>query len=108
MLHRNSAELQGGRGRILSDLQFLWDHDAPYLEMYQGTAAVRIYRRKQDTSRKGHLSRLGRAGNIEWDLVLQLRRYAEQHGLEVSAECSKDAAPGARCRHCLPFFFTER
>ncbi len=44
---------------------FLWDHDAPYHEMYQGTAAVRIYRRKQDTGRKGHLPRLGRASNIE-------------------------------------------
>ena len=51
---------------------FLWDHDAPYHEKYLGTAAVRIYRRKQDTGRKGHLPRLGRAGNIEWDLVLRL------------------------------------
>ncbi len=87
---------------------FLWDHDAHYHEMYQGTAAVRIYRRKQDTGRKGHLPRLGRAINIEWDLVLRLRKYAEQHGLKVSAECSKDEDPGAGCRHCPPFFFTER
>ena len=105
---RNSAELQDGGGRVLSDLRFLWDHDAPYHEMYQGTAAVRIYRWKQDTGRKGHLPRLGRASNVEWDLVLRLQRYAERHGLEVSAECSKDEDPGAGCRHCPPFFFTER
>ncbi len=86
----------------------LWDHAAPYHEMYQGTAAVRIYRRKQDTGQKGLLPRLGRASNIEWDLVLRLRRYAERPGLEVSAECSKDEDPGAGCRHCPPFFFTER
>jgi hypothetical protein len=57
---------------------FLRDHDAPYHEMYQGTAAVRIFLRKQDTGRKGHLPRLGRASNIEWDLVLRLRRYGVQ------------------------------
>jgi hypothetical protein len=74
---------------------FLWDHDAPYHEKYLGTAAVRIYRRKQDTGRKGHLPRLGRANNVEWDLVLRLRRYAERHNLEVSTECSKDEDPGA-------------
>ncbi len=87
---------------------FLWEHDAPYHEMYQGTAAVRIYQRKQDTGRKSHLPRLGHASNVEWDLVLLLRRYAERHGLEVSAEYSKAEDPGARCRHCPPFFFTER
>jgi hypothetical protein len=87
---------------------FLWDHDAPYHKMCQGTAAVRICRRKQDTGQKGHLPRLGRASNVEWDSVLRLRRYAERHGPEVSAECSKDEDPGAGCRHCPPFFFTER
>ena len=86
---------------------FLWDHDAPYHEKYLGTAAVRIYQRKKDTGRKGHLPRLGRASNVEWDLVLRLRRYAEQHNLEVSAECIKGENPGAGCRHCPPFFFKE-
>ncbi len=83
-------------------------HDAPYYEMYQGTAAVRIYRRKQDTGRKGPLPRLGRASNAQWGSVLRLQRYAERHGPEVSAEYSKDEDPGAGCRHCPPFFFTER
>jgi hypothetical protein len=82
-------------------------HDAPYYEMYQGTAAVRIYRRKQDTGRKGPLPRLGRASNAQWGSVLRLQRYAERHGPEVSAEYSKDEDPGAGCRHCPPFFFTE-
>ncbi len=40
--------------------------------------------------------------------IAKLRRYAERDGLEVSAECSKDEDPGAGCRHCPPFFFTER
>ena len=86
----------------------LWDFDATFHVMYRGTAAIRIYRRTQDTGRKGHYPRLGKASNIEWDLVLRLRSYAERHSLLVSERCSKGADPGAWCRHCPPFFFAER
>jgi hypothetical protein len=63
---------------------FLWDHDVPYHEKYRGTAAVRIYRRKQDTKRSGHYPRLGRAMRVEWDLVRRLKQHAAEHGLVVS------------------------
>ena len=93
---------------FLQICDFLWDFDMAFHILYRGTAAVRIYRRKQDTGRKGHYPRLGRASNIEWDLVLRLRAYAERRGLRVSERCSKGTAPGAWCPHCTPFFFTER
>jgi hypothetical protein len=96
VLHGTALNCRVVEVALLQICDFLWDHDAPYHEMYQGTAAVRTYRRKQDTGRKGHLPRLGRASNIEWDLVLRLRRYEERHGLEFSTECSKDEDPGAR------------
>ncbi len=88
--------------------EFLWDHDVLNQDMYQGTAAVHIFVVSRDASRdcsrqhllrKGHLPRLGRANNIEWDLVLRLLRYAERRGLQISAECSKDERLGGIFLH---------
>ena len=92
---------------FLQICDFLWDRDGAYHPRYLGTAAVRIYRRKQDTSGTGHYPRLGVATHDEWDIVQRLRRYAEQQGLQVSAECTKQKSPGARCRKCSPFFLSE-
>jgi hypothetical protein len=69
---------------------------------------VRIYRRKQDTERKGHYPRIGHAAQAEWDIVLRLRKYADLHGLRVSERCTKPKQAGARCWHCPPLFFTTR
>ena len=44
---------------------------------------------------------------VEWDLVRRLKQYAEEHGLVVSERCTKAESPGARCRSCAPFFFSE-
>ena len=86
----------------------LWDLDAAFHIMYLGTLAVHIYRRKQDTARKGLYARVGLAANAAWDLAQRMRRHAERYGLRVSPECTKRESPGARCRHCSPFFFTGK
>ena len=93
---------------MLQVCDFLWDMDGAYHEIYIGTAAVRIYRRKQDTSGTGHYPRLGTTETAEWDIVQRLRRYATRHGLGVSEQCTKRKNAGARCRHCAPFFFSEK
>jgi hypothetical protein len=96
---------------FLQICDFLWDRDGAYHPWYLGsrlgTAAIRIYRRKQDTSGTGHYQRLGIATHDEWNIVQRLRRYADQQGLRVSAECTKKKSPGARCRQCSPFFLSE-
>jgi len=92
---------------FLQICDFLWDFDAAFHEMYRGTVAVHLYRRKQDTARRGMYARVGIASCTVWDVAQRLRRYAERHGLRVSAQCTKAGTPGARCRFCPPFFFTE-
>ena len=91
---------------MLQICDFMWDMDGAYHIMYIGTAAVRIYRRKQDTGGAGHCPRLGIAETAEWDIVQRLRKYATRHGLQVSDQCTKRKNGGARCRHCAPFFFS--
>jgi hypothetical protein len=92
---------------FLQICDFLWDHDAAFHEMYIGTVAVHVYRRKQDTARKGLYARVGLASCAAWDVALRLRRHAERYGLRVSEQCTKAVKPGARCRFCPPFFSTE-
>jgi integrase len=75
-----------------------WDHDAQWSAQYDGTMAVGIYRRKQDQSRKGLYPRIGRA------VTGRLQAFVTELGLEESDECSKERAPGARCRSCPPMF----
>ena len=91
---------------FLQICDFLWDMDAVFHVQYVGTTAVRIYRRKQDTKRTGHYPRV-RSARAKWDLVQRLKQHAETHGLAVSEQCTKAESPGARCRFCPPFFFTE-
>ena len=73
-------------------------HDAAWSPIYQGTMALRVYKRKQDQVRKGLYPRIGRA------VTSRLEAYVEELGLEVSDECTKDRSPGARCRACPPLF----
>ena len=97
-----------GEITFLQICDLLWDLDAAFSVEYMGTTAIRIYRRKQDTGRKGHYPRIGCASRAEWDIVSRLKRHAERQGLAVSPECEKEDKPGARCRHCPPLFFIER
>jgi hypothetical protein len=76
----------------------LWGLDMEFHPMYQNTFACRIYKRKQDTARKGLYPRAGSA------VFTRLRSYVDRAGLAVDDDCSKDDAPGARCRACLPLF----
>ena len=74
---------------------FLWELDAEYDASYAGTLGVHIYRRKQDTARKGLYPRIGVASRAEWDIAHRLRRHADRHGLRVDAQCTKKQHPGA-------------
>ena len=80
---------------FLQVCDILWDLDAAFHIMYLGTLAVHIYRRKQDTARKGLYARVGLAANAAWDLAHRMLRHAERYGLRVSPECTKRESPGA-------------
>ena len=87
---------------------FEWEIDRHFHPRYEGTTAVHVYRRKQDTGRRGLWPRIGKSQRAEWDIVDRLRRHAEKYGLEVSPQCTKKKYPGAQCRHCGFFFFREK
>ena len=93
---------------LVSEVAFLqicdvtWDMDASFHEQYVGAAAVGVYRRKNDTGRKGHFPRLGRAQYAEYYVVQRLRRFTERRGIAVQPGCTKESSPGARCRFCPP------
>ena len=76
----------------------LWRFDAAFHIMYAQTLACRIYKRKQDTARKGLYPRAGGA------VFTCLLAYTERAGLDVEEGCSKGRSPGARCRSCMPLF----
>jgi hypothetical protein len=76
----------------------IWYLDAAFHAKYQNTFACRLYKRKQDTARKGLYPRAGAA------VADRLRAYTTQLGLAVSANCTKGRYPGARCRACMPLF----
>jgi hypothetical protein len=76
----------------------LWHFDAGFHDRYVNSLAVRIYKRKQDTARKGLYPRAGAA------VFTRLRAYTEDNGLTVAENCTKGRSPGARCRACMPLF----
>jgi hypothetical protein len=79
----------------------LWGLDMEFHPMYQNIFAcrmTRIYKRKQDTARKGLYPRAGSA------VFTRLRAYVDRAGLAVDKDCSKGDSPGARFRACLPLF----
>ena len=76
----------------------LWRFDAGFHAMYANTLACRIYKRKQDTARKGLYPRAGGA------IFTRLQAYTHLLGIEPSEDCSKGRLPGARCRTCMPLF----
>jgi hypothetical protein len=85
----------------ISQLQIcdvLWRLDGGFHVMYVNTFGCRIYKRKQDTARKGLYPRAGS------EVANRLRFYVNSLGLKVSANCSKGRSPGARCRACAPLF----
>lgn len=91
---------------LLQICDVLWDYDAAWDPTFSGSAAVRVYRRKQDQRRKGLYPRIGKARFAAFDLVARLRTYAMRQNLSVSHNCTKSSNPGARCRNCPPLFPT--
>ena len=75
-----------------------WSHDAAWHPRYNNTLAVGVYKRKQDQIRKGLFPRVGEA------VTQRLRSFVNRQALEVTADCSKQRSPGARCRSCPPVF----
>jgi len=76
----------------------LWRFDAGFHAMYANTLACRIYKRKQDTARKGLYPLAGGA------IFTRLRAYTHLLGIEPSEDCSKGRLPGARYCTCMPLF----
>jgi hypothetical protein len=76
----------------------IWNLDDGFHAKYRNTFACRLYKRKQDTARKGLYPRAVAA------VADRLRAYTFQLGIAVSAHCSKGRLPGAQCRACMPLF----
>jgi integrase len=77
-------------------------HCAYGIPGYDGTMALRIVKRKNDSERKGHYPAVGRSANPDLDLVHQLRTWMRYNGIEIHPLCS--ASPGAQCKVCPPLF----
>ena len=73
---------------------------------YEGTAAIRIRKRKNDTLRKGLFPRLGRARRqgTMFDVVAWLQIYMWRFELTCHPECDRDANDRERCPRCPPLF----
>ena len=84
----------------------LWfDHFTGYgVGGFEGSCAVHVAYRKNDSVRKGHLPGIGRSRDPELDLVWQLRVWLRQMQLEPRAGCTKRALSAARCPVCPPLF----
>jgi len=84
----------------------LWfDHFTGYgVHGFEGSCAVHVALRKNDSVRKGHLPGIGRSQDPELDLVWQLRVWLRQMQLDPRPGCTKRAMPAARCPVCPPLF----
>ena len=87
------------------DLWFDW-HTGWGVPGYDGTCAVHIANRKNDSERKGHHPAIGRSTDPALDLVQQLRTWMRWMRLHVHPDCLKRRRPAARCDLCPPLFPT--
>ena len=73
---------------------------------YEGTAAIRIRKRKNDSIRKGLFPRLGKArrANTTFDLVAWLRVYMWKFKLSKHPDCVRPFQDRERCPLCPPVF----
>ena len=73
---------------------------------YEGTAAIRIRKRKNDSIKKGLFPRIGRArkANTMFDLVAWLRFYMQKFGLMMHPRCTRPFQDRKRCPLCPPVF----
>ena len=73
--------------------------DAPYDPQYQGGIGIKIVKRKNDTKRRGIMTRIPPGPFAE-----RLLRWIQEEELTRHPRCTRESAPGARCRHCPPLF----
>ena len=91
----------------LQACDILFDHDVQRgTPGFEGTAAIKIRKRKNDSLRKGHFPRIGRSAQpgTTFDLVAWLRVYMFQFGLTRHRQCTRSARDTERCLLCPPIF----
>ena len=77
------------------------DIDVPFDPAYQGGIGIKIVKRKNDTKRRGIMTRVP-PGPAAERLLQWIRVEAER--LTRHPRCTRESAPGARCRYCPPLF----
>ena len=73
--------------------------DAPYDPQYQGGIGIKIVKRKNDTKRRGIMTRIPPGPFAE-----RLLRWIQEEELARHPRCTRESAPGSRCGHCPPLF----
>ena len=73
---------------------------------FEGTAAIKIRKRKNDVLRKGLFPRIGKAlqEDTAFDLVAWLRSYLQQFDLLPHPECRRSFSDRDQCMLCPPVF----
>ena len=100
-----TACLRVGEVARLQSCDLWFDHFTGFgVPGFEGSCAIYVALRKNDSVRKGHLPGLGRSRDPELDLVWQLRRWMADSGLEPREGCTKRRRPAARCSACPPLF----
>jgi hypothetical protein len=75
------------------------DVDVPFDPIYQGGIGIKIVKRKNDTKRRGIMTRLPPGTFAD-----RLRKCIDDEQLFRHPRCTRESAPGARCRFCPPLF----
>ena len=89
--------------RALRICHLLFDFHCAYgIAGYEGTLAVHVVKRKNDSERRGHYPAVGRSSHPDHDLVHQLRIWMRVLGIERHPLCSSRA--GVQCHTCAPVF----
>ena len=89
--------------RALRVCHLLFDFHCSYgIPGYEGTLAVHVVKRKNDSERRGHYPAVGRSTRPDLDLVHQLRIWLQAMHLERHPLCS--SRPGVQCHSCSPVF----
>ena len=89
--------------RALRVCHLLFDFHCSYgIPGYEGTLALHVVKRKNDSERKGHYPAVGRSARPDLDLVHQLRVWLRVLGIEAHPLCASRA--GVQCHTCPPVF----
>jgi hypothetical protein len=75
------------------------DIDVPYDPTYAGGYGLKIVKRKNDTKRRGIMTRVPPG-----PLAERLRKWIAEERLVRHPQCTLESSPGARCRFCPPLF----